>query len=62
MQAAVVFFILILMIYYSRGRLELAALQKMSFYAALFAAIYTVLSACEYIWANWAFIRKGLKK
>ena len=57
-QATVAFFILILMIPYSRGCLDIESFQLMSFYAAGIAALYTIVSGCEYITAN----RKHIKK
>lgn len=59
-QAAVVFFILILMIPYSIGCLETALLRSISFYSVLIAAVYTLYSGCEYIYANRAYIKKAL--
>ncbi len=58
-QAAVAFFILILMIPYSRGCLDIASFQIMSLYAAGIAALYTLVSGCEYIFANWKLIKKA---
>lgn len=59
MQGIVAFFILILMIPYSRGCLELESFQLMSFYAAGIAALYTLVSGAEYIAANWKLIKKA---
>ena len=59
-QAAVIFFILILLIPYSMGCLELEVLQALSFYAVLIAAIYTLYSGFEYIVANRLYIKKAL--
>lgn len=59
-QAAVVFFILILMIPYSIGCLETALLRSISFYSVLIAAVYTLYSGSEYIYANRAYIKKAL--
>jgi len=61
-QAVVAYFILILMIPFSGGCLELSLLRDMSFYAALIAAIYTVVSGIEYIVANWMYIRRTIEK
>jgi CDP-diacylglycerol---glycerol-3-phosphate 3-phosphatidyltransferase len=58
-QATVAFFILILMTVYSRGCLALDSFQLMSFYAAGIAALYTLVSGCEYISANWTHIKKA---
>lgn len=59
-QAIVGFFILILMIPYSLGCLDLGSLQTISFYAVLVGAIYTVYSGAEYIYAYRKDIRKAL--
>ncbi len=59
MQATVAFFMLILMAVYSRGCLALELFQTMSFYAAGIAALYTLVSGCEYISANWKLIKKA---
>lgn len=58
-QGVVAFFILILMIPYSRGCLELGSFQLMCFYAAGIAALYTLVSGGEYIVANWKLIKKA---
>jgi CDP-diacylglycerol--glycerol-3-phosphate 3-phosphatidyltransferase len=59
-QSAVIFFILILMIPYSMGCLEIQTLQALSFYAVLISAIYTLYSGFEYIVANRIYIKKAL--
>lgn len=59
-QAVIIFFILVLMIPYSMGCLELGALQSMSYYSALIAVIYTLYSGVEYIYANRKYIEKAL--
>ena len=59
-QAAVVFFILILMIPYVMGCLDKETLQALSFYGVLLTAVYTVYSGLEYIVAHRAHIRKTL--
>ena len=58
-QATVAFFILILMAVYSRGCLGLDSFQLMAFYSAGIAALYTLVSGCEYISANWKLIKKA---
>ena len=58
-QATVAFFILVLMTVYSRGCLSLESFQQMSFYAAGIAALYTLVSGCEYISANWKLIKSA---
>ncbi len=61
-QAVVIFFILILMIPYSLGYVSEGSFQQMSCYAVAIAAVYTLISGIEYIWANRRFIRESLKK
>jgi CDP-diacylglycerol---glycerol-3-phosphate 3-phosphatidyltransferase len=58
--AVVIFFILILMIPYSLGYLDLETLNVISFYSVTVAAIYAVYSGCEYISANKSYIRKAI--
>jgi CDP-diacylglycerol---glycerol-3-phosphate 3-phosphatidyltransferase len=58
-QATVAFFILILLTVYSRGCLAEESFQLMCFYAAGIAALYTLVSGCEYISANWNLIKKA---
>lgn len=59
-QGTVVFFILILMIPYTLGYLEIHSLQVISFYSVLVAAIYTLYSGTEYIIANRNHIKKAV--
>jgi CDP-diacylglycerol--glycerol-3-phosphate 3-phosphatidyltransferase len=59
-QAVVAFLIIILMIPYSLGHLELHSLQKISLISVLIACIYTLYSGVEYIYANRIYIRKAL--
>ncbi len=59
-QAVIGFFILILMIPYSLGCLDISFLQTISFYAVLVSAVYTVYSGAEYIYAYRKDIRKAL--
>ena len=58
--AIVIFFILILMIPYSLGYLDLETLQMLSFYSVSVAAIYVAYSGVEYINANKSYIKKAL--
>lgn len=58
--AIVIFFILILMIPYSLGYLDLETLGVISFYSVGVAAMYVVYSGFEYIIANKSYIRKAL--
>ncbi len=57
-QASAAFFILILMIPYSYGCLDLESLRSMSLAVASVAAAYTVVSGGEYLNANWSIIKK----
>ncbi len=59
-QAAVGFFILIMMIPYSMGCLDVEVLKAVSFYSVLIAAIYTLFSGTEYVIANRTYIRRAL--
>ncbi len=59
-QGIVVFFILILMIPYSLGCLDVKLLQVISFYSVLVTAIYTLYSGTEYIIANRKYIKKAV--
>jgi CDP-diacylglycerol--glycerol-3-phosphate 3-phosphatidyltransferase len=59
-QAAVVFFILILMIPYTFGYLDAALLRAISFYSVLTAALYTLYSGAEYVVANRTYIKKAI--
>ncbi len=59
-QAIIIFFILVLMIPYSMGCLELSSLQSMSFYSVFLAVVYTLYSGFEYIYANRKYIQRAL--
>jgi CDP-diacylglycerol---glycerol-3-phosphate 3-phosphatidyltransferase len=59
-QAAVGFFILVMMIPYSMNCLDIEMLQAVSFYSVLAAAVYTLYSGTEYVIANRSYIRKAL--
>lgn len=59
-QAVIIFFILVMLIPYSLGYLELDLLQKLSVYAVSIGVIYTLYSGCEYILANRSYIQKAL--
>jgi CDP-diacylglycerol---glycerol-3-phosphate 3-phosphatidyltransferase len=59
-QAAVGFFILIMLIPYSIGCLDIALLRAVSFYSVFIAAIYTLYSGTEYVIANRSYIKKAL--
>lgn len=59
-QAVIVFFILILMIPYSLGCLDVEMLRAISFYSVLIGAIYTLYSGTEYVMANRKYIQRAL--
>lgn len=59
LQAAVAFLIIILMIPYTMGAISLALFQQISLFAVSIAALYTLLSIGDYIYANWVYIRKA---
>ncbi|KAG6559528.1 CDP-diacylglycerol--glycerol-3-phosphate 3-phosphatidyltransferase [Candidatus Rhabdochlamydia oedothoracis] len=59
-QAVIIFFILVMLIPYSLGYLELSLLRKLSVYSVSIGVIYTLYSGCEYILANRAYIQKAL--
>jgi CDP-diacylglycerol--glycerol-3-phosphate 3-phosphatidyltransferase len=58
-QAVVIFFILLAMIPYTMGYISLGLFQQMSFYAGLAAALYTLVSIADYIYANWMHIKRA---
>lgn len=60
-QAIVLFTILLLMIPYSLGTLSLSLLQTISAFATGISALYTVISAGDYIFANRSYIKKALE-
>ena len=60
MQAIIIFFILVMLIPYSLGYLELSLLRKLSVYSVSIGVIYTLYSGCEYILANRSYIQKAL--
>ncbi|VHO03774.1 CDP-alcohol phosphatidyltransferase family protein [Candidatus Rhabdochlamydia sp. T3358] len=59
-QAIIIFFILVMLIPYSLGYLELGLLRKLSVYSVSIGVIYTLYSGCEYIVANRSYIQKAL--
>ncbi len=59
-QALAAFIILLCMIPYSLGQLELETLQSVAATAVGTAAIYTLFSGADYIYANWEHIRRML--
>jgi len=61
-QAVSVYCILLLMLAYEMGWMDLKDFQQMSFYITVVAALYTLVSGIEYIYANWTYIRKAIEK
>lgn len=61
-QAVASFMILGLMISYTLGHLSLQALQAYSSWIVACAAVYTLFSGVDYIYANRLYIRKLLTK
>ena len=59
-QAVIIFFILIMLIPYSLGYLELALLRKLNSYSVRIGVVHTHYSGCEYILANRSYIQKAL--
>lgn len=59
-QASVAFLIILLMIPYTAGVLSLALLQQISLFAVSIAAIYTVISFGDYVFANRTYIKKAI--
>lgn len=58
--AAVSFLILILIIPYQHGYLSLAMLRRVSLVSVSIAAVYTVLSAIDYVYANRSYIKRAI--
>lgn len=52
--------ILILMIPYSMGILDLHLFREIAFYTVLCAGVYTIFSGVEYLFANHTYIKKAL--
>lgn len=61
-QAAVCMAIIFLMIPYTKGVLSLENLQSWSFYLSAIAALYTVISVGDYVFANRMYIKRALQK
>lgn len=61
-QGVAAFVVLLLMVPYSLGYLSLTVLQSASFYVVTVAAIYTLFSGAEYIYANRRFIQMAWSK
>ena len=60
-QATVAFIILLLMIPYTSGLLSLELFRQLSLFAVSVAAIYTVASVWDYVYANRIYIKKALE-
>ena len=58
-QAITIFWIVTLMIPYSRGLISLVQLQQYSFYMVFASALYTLGSGVEYLFANRSSIKKA---
>lgn len=61
-QGVAAFIILILMIPYAMGLLDLQLLRQISFYVVLTAVSYSLFSGIEYIFANHIYIKKAIVK
>lgn len=59
-QAATAFFIVLMMILYTKGEIALEQLQKISFFISLAAVLFTLLTAIDYISSNRMHIKKIL--
>lgn len=62
LQASVTLLILILMIFYSLGHIDLHLFQKISMISVLIVCLYTISSGIEYIYANRGYIQKALNR
>ena len=60
LQATLFFLILILMIFYEYGVISLKVWQNISLLSMSVVAVYTVISAIDYIIANRGYIKKSL--
>ncbi len=58
-QAGVAFLIIFLMIPYSTGVISLSLFQQMSLFAVSVAALYTLISIGDYVYANWVYIKRA---
>jgi CDP-diacylglycerol--glycerol-3-phosphate 3-phosphatidyltransferase len=59
LQAAVAFVIILLMIPYTTGMISLELFQQISLLAVSVAALYTLISIGDYVYANWPYIRRA---
>jgi CDP-diacylglycerol--glycerol-3-phosphate 3-phosphatidyltransferase len=62
LQAIIALFILVLIIPYTLGYIELGTLRSISLYSVIVGAVYTVYSGIEYIYANWNYIKKAIDR
>lgn len=60
-QGAAAFLILLMMIPYTLGFFPLSLFQQWSLFIALVAALYTLVSIVDYLYANRSYIRKALE-
>jgi CDP-diacylglycerol--glycerol-3-phosphate 3-phosphatidyltransferase len=60
-QAVVAFLIILLLIPYTMGFLSLELLRQLSLFVTAIAAVYTVASVGDYVYANRIFIKKALE-
>ncbi len=59
LQATVAFLIICLMIPYIQGWISHALFQQISLFATLIAALYTIISMGDYVWANRSYIKRA---
>lgn len=59
LQAAVAFLIVFLMIPYTTGLISLELFQQISLFAVSIAALYTIISIGDYVYANWVYIKRA---
>ncbi len=62
LQAVTTLFILVLMIPYTLGALDLQLFRLISFFSVLLTCIYTLYSGVEYIYANRSYIKRAINK
>jgi CDP-diacylglycerol--glycerol-3-phosphate 3-phosphatidyltransferase len=62
LQAAVCALIIFLLIPHQEGYLSLPVFRDVCFYVAVLAALYTVISVGDYVYANRMYIKRALQK
>lgn len=62
LQAVTTLFILVLMIPYTLGVLDLKLFRLISFFSVLLTCIYTLYSGVEYIYANRSYIKRAINR